>query len=358
MSRIRTNSASMALFVGPTPATGTHASGSIKQIYRLRSLTNEWNDSKQDIEVYGKTAPIGRERISPPEVSFDFSYYLSDIENEASLGFVVDGVGSCLGSILDESKDEKNYFVLVTPEGVDASGASGATSGAKVIGFGNSFISSYAVEGAVGGFPSVSLKCSALNRRAYSNGVAQDIPALDSDGNKITGTTFTIPAASDGSANKAKVLKPGDITVDISNAGSLFNTVTGVCVQSFNISFDLNRENIECLGSKIPKSKKAKFPINVQFSVDVLSNEIVENNLVDFLCDTGSYNASVTMRKPNCQGTGEIAAKYILRNLSLEGESWNTAAGGSETKTIKWIGQIGDTADSGNGIAFSGVSSY
>lgn len=359
MSRIRTNSASMALFVGPTPATGAHASGSIKQIYRLRSLTNEWSDTKQDIETYGTTAPIGRERVSPPEVSFDFSYFISDFENEANLGFVADGVTSCLGSILDESKDEKNYFVLVTPEGVDAVGSSGATYGAKVLGFGNSFISSYSVEGAVGGFPTASIKCSALNRRAYgAGGVAQEIPALDSDGNKITGTPFTIPTATNGSTSKAKVIKPGDISVDISNAGSLFNTVTGVCVQSFNLSFDLNRENIECLGSKVPKSKKAKFPINVQFSVDVLANEIIDYNLVDFLCDTGSYNASVTLRNPNCAGTGSIASKFILKNLSLEGESWNTSVGSSETKTIRWVGQVGSSNDTGNGVFMSGISSY
>jgi len=358
MPRIRTNSASMGLFVGPTPATGTHASGSIKPIYRLTALTNSWSDSKNDIVVYGKTAAIGRERINPPEVSFDFSYYLTDFENEASLGFVVDGVNSALGNILNESQDEKNYFVLVTPEGVDASGSGGGTSGAKVVGFGNAFISSYSVEGAVGGFPTASVKCTAMNRRAYSNGVAQEIPALNSNGNKISGVAFTLPNYTDGSANKAKVIKPQDITVDISNAGSLFNTVTGVCVQSFSISYDLNRESIQCLGSKVPKSKKPQFPINIQLSVDVLSNEIVEYNLVDFLCDTGVYDASVTLRKPNCQGTGDIAAKYILRNLSLEGESWATSAGSSETKTITMLGQVAASGDLANGIAFSGISSY
>jgi hypothetical protein len=356
MARIRTTSASIALFAGPSPATGAHASGNIKQLHRITQFGHSWQDNKQDVQVYGQVAPIGRERINPPEVSLDFSYNIADLENEKNLGFVVTGTSSCLGTILDKTTDVKNYFVLVTADGTDANNATGADG--KVVGFGNGFISSYSVEGSVGNFPSASIKISALNLRTYLSGIAKDIPAVDSNGNVITGTTFSLPQTSAGYATKPTVIKPGDITVDISAAGSLFNDVTGVCVQSFNISADFNREDINCLGLKVPKSKEAKFPMNINFTTEVLANDIVAYDLQDFLCVTGKYDASVTLRQPNCTGTGSIAAKYILKGMSLEGETWNTAVGGNETKTIKWIGQIGAANDLANGLFLSGISSY
>lgn len=356
MARIRTTSASIALFAGPNGATGTHTTGNIKQLHRITQFGHGWTDNKQDVQVYGQVAPIGRERINPPEVSLDFSYNVSDLENEASLGFTVDGVTSCLSSILAKTSDVKNYFALVTPDGTDANNTTGASG--KVVGFGNGFISSYSVEGSVGNFPTASVKISALNLRTYSSGVAKDIPAVDANGNVITSQQFTIGQTTAGSASKATVIKPGDITVDISSAGSLFNDVTGVCVQSFNISADFNREDINCLGLKVPKSKEPKFPMNINFTTEVLANDIVAYDLQDFLCLTGKYDASVTLRQPNCTGTGSIAAKYILRGMSLEGETWNTAVGGNETKTIKWIGQIGAANDLANGLFMSGISSY
>jgi hypothetical protein len=358
MSRIRTNSASLALLVGQVDAaTGVHSTGNIAQLHRVTSLGHEWNDNKQDVQVYGATAPIGRERINPPDVSMDFSYYVADFENEKNLGFVVDGVTSALGNILAKTTDVKNYFVLVTPDGTDANNTTGGTLGNKVAGFGNGFISSYSVEGSVGNFPTASVKVAALNFRTYAAATAQPLPSLDANGNQASGS-FYIGTTTAGAAAKPSVLKPGDITVDISTAGSLFNDITGVCVQSFNISADFNREDVNCLGLRVPKSKEAKFPINIQFSTEVLANDLVDYNLLDFLCVTGKYDASVTLRQPNCSGSGSIAAKYILKGLSLEGESWNTTNGGSETKSIKWIGQIGASNDLVNGLFFSGISSY
>lgn len=356
MPRIRTNSASVAILAGPA-ATGVHTTGNINQLHRVTSLDYDWNDNKQDVQVLGAVAPIGRERINPPTVSMSFSYYIADLENEKNLGFVVDGVTSSLGTILAKTTDVKNYFVLVTPDGTDANNTTGSGSGNKVAGFGNGFISSYSIEGSIGNFPSASVKVDALNLRTYDSGAAQTVPGLDSNGNALTGQ-FTIGQTSAGAAGKPAVLKPGDITVDISSAGSLFNDVTGVCVQSFNISMDFNREDINCLGSRVPKSKEPKFPINIQFNTEVLSNTLTAYNLLDYLCTTGKYDASITIRQPNCSGSGNIAAKYILKGLSLEGESWKTANGGSETKTIKWLGQIGAANDTANGLFLSGISSY
>lgn len=358
MSRLRTLPGSMALFAGPSPATGAHSVSGIKQIHRVQSLDYDFSDSKEDISIYGRHDAIGRERVSPIAVNVSFSYYVTDLENEVSLGFDVNTNSSVVGGILQKLKDEKNYFVFITDEGVDASG-NGGSSG-SVVGFGNGFISSYQVEGAVGSFPTASVQVQALTMIAYADGSSENIPAIDvSTGEQITAYQFTIPTASDGDSDKVKVIRPQDITLDLSSAGGLFHSVNNACIQSFRISFDLNRQPIECLGSKTYRSREPQFPINIQFQVEALASDLVTGSLLTHQCDTGVYAATVTLRNPACTGNGTLAAKYVLSGLSLESQNWSTSAGGNaQTLSLSWIGQLSASGVTNNGFFMTGIASY
>lgn len=356
MSRLRTLPGTLALFVGPTPATGAHATGSIQQIYRVQSLDYSWSDSKQDVEVYGIHGAIGRDRLSPPTVDLSFSYYLTDLQNEKTLGMTVNNGNSMLSDILLKNSDEKNYFVLVTPEGVDVAGRSGADG--DVVGFGNGYVSSYSVEGAVGSFPTASVQVQALTMIGYSDGVTQPIPAVDSNGAQITSYTYTISTASsnDGGASKPLALRPQDITLDLTGTDVLFHDITNACIQSFRISYDLNRQPVECLGSRTYRTRDVQFPINVQFQVEAFANDLRTGSLVDFQCLTGLYAAAVTLRDPSCTGGGTIAAKYTLSGLSLESQNWSTSAGNAQTLSISWVGQITASGNLTRGVFASGVT--
>lgn len=359
MSRLRTLPGSMALFAGPSPATGAHSVSGIKQIYRVRSLDYDVTDSKEDVVVYGRHDAIGRERISPLAVNLSFSYYVTDVENEASLGFDVNTHSSVVGGILQKLTDEKNYFVFITDEGVDSTGLGGANG--TVAGFGNGFISSYQIEGAVGSFPTASVQVQALTMIPYEDGSAQDIPAVNvTTGQQITAHQFTIPTASDGDLDKVKVIRPQDISLDLSSAGGLMHNISDACIQSFRISFDLNRQPVECLGSKTYRSREPQFPINVQFQVEALANELVTGaSSLDHGCDTGVYAATVYLRNPSCTGNGSIAAKYTLSGLSLESQNWSTSAGGNaQTLSINWIGRLSASGVTDAGFFMSGISSY
>lgn len=324
----------------------------------MRSIGGpEWSYTRENINIIGRLAAPFRDSLESPTVNLSFSYYLTDFENEASLGFVTNGASSCLGSILDRSQDEKNYFILMVAEGQDAIGKGGADG--QVLGIGNGFISSYSIEGGIGDYATVNISVEGLNLRGYLDGAAEDIPAVNPlTGLQISGTQFTLPTGTIGSGNKPFVMRPGDITVDLSSASPLFVNITGLCVQSFNISFDMTREGIQCLGSRFDKAKELVFPIDVNFSIEVLGNDIKQASLNDFICQTGLYSASVSLRQPACTGGGTVGAKYTLQGLSLNSESFNLDVNDNQTVSINWAGQISASGDLTNGLFMSGISSY
>jgi hypothetical protein len=366
MARTRTISQNIALLVSSGVSTGAHGSN-LYSIWGLQSLDYSWSNPKQDVQVYGLGAPISRETIESPEVSLNFSYLATSANNEYRLGLeTLNGATSVLTRLLNNTADDKNYFIFVAPDGQDAVGLSGGSSGIGIIGIGNGFISSYSIEGAVGGFPTASVSVQGLNIKTYTNGTTQPIPAVSpTTGLEIgnTGTyNFTVPTITNhyingmGGDTVPAVLRPGDISLTLTNAGGLFHDYTSPCVQSFNISFDLNRQPINCLGYRFAASRSIQFPINVNFEVEMLAKDIKTGSLADFLCRTGTYSAQISMKLPDCAGAGAEQIGIRMLNLSLEGQQWSTSVGGEpQTVRTSWIGQVGGATDTTNGFFMSGA---
>ncbi len=351
-TRSRTASASLALLV--QSVSGGEAP---EQLSRVQSINYGVSIPKETVQQYGNTAPISREQINPPEVTLDFSYYVTTVDNEWALGlYVTTGDQSVLKYILDNTQDEKNYYVFVAPDGADANGLTGADG--KVKGFGNGFINSFSVEGAVGSFPTSTVSVIASNIVAYNDGVSEPVPAVDpTTGVRITGANFTIPTlTSDWAVEQPKVIRPGDITVNLASATGLFHNVATACVQSFALNVNLNREPLSCLGSKFPRSREITFPIEATLQVDILANDIVTGDLTQFVCLTGLYNADITMRNSVCNGTGDTMIRYSMRNMSLESQNWSTQYGVlGETITLNYTAFVGGSGDLANGLFVSGL---
>lgn len=366
MPRKRTISQNIALLSGPMPSSGVHGSN-LNQVWAVTALGWDASISKEDIIIYGKGAPLGRESNDPPEVNLNYSYYITSTYNEKNtLGFNLNGTSSALGPLL-AGNDDRNYFVFVAPEGQDAQQLNGASSNIAIYGLGNMFLSSYSLEAAVGGFPTASVQCQGLNVKTYTGGVSQPIPAVDpTTGLEIgTGvTTFTVPTilnlvTGNPSTMARTVLKQGDISVSLGNAGAPFMDYNSTCVQSVNLSFDLNRDAQNCLGSRFTTARNIQFPINVSFEVEMLAKEVITGSLANYFCDTGTYSAEVNMRIPTCgASTGTIALGYKLLNLAWESTNWNTSAGSDpQTVSTTWVGQIGASGDTTNNMYMSGTFS-
>lgn len=357
MSRIRVISPSQALYVGPTPATGSHVSG-VHQIHRVQSVNYDFTLNREPVQQLGNLSPIDRVQTQAPDVSLDFSYLVTDVVNESLLGFTVDGSVSCISGILSKQEDDKNYFVLTTPEGSDANNNATGPENGSVVGIGNGFISSYSTEGSVGSFPTASVNVEALHIQGYSSGINQPIPAVNPiNGQSVAGVNFTIPAAISGNVGQPTALQAGDITLSLGNSALLVDT-SDLCVQSYSLSFDLSREPIECLGSKYAKSREINFPIDVSMQVEALMSDLITGKLNDLTCNDVGYDMSVTLRKPSCAGNGDVAVVYSMKNAKLDSQSWSSSIGPSQTVTLNWTAQIGGPEDLANGLFISGISSY
>lgn len=364
MARTKVSSQNYALVVGPSPASGIHTGtpSPLKNLWAVTACDWSWSNPKQDVLHYGYAAARERVSLEPPEVTLTFDYYITSAYNESVLGLNVydNGATSAIKYLLDKTKDEKNYFLFVAPEGADAFGLNGASSDIGVIGIGNGFLSSYSIDVAVGDFPKASVQVQGLNFKTYTGGVLQPIPAVNpTTGLEITGVNFTIPTITDykNSSGLQNVLRPGDITVSLQNGGGLFYEYTNAAVQSASMSFDLNRASITQLGSKFATSKEITFPINVNFEATMLAKDLKTGSLADFLCNTGTYTVGVSFRTSSCTGSGAETFGYTLRNVSLEGQSASTPLGSEPgTITTTWVGQIGGTGDLSNGLFMSGAS--
>lgn len=225
MARNRIIYQTEALYVGPSPATGSQQYSGVgpvirpltKQIHRIQSANYSYSLNRRDVNQFGELAAIDRILLESPTVNFDFSYLNSNFYNEQMLGFYVasghNQNQSCISYILNKTQDDKNYYVKTVPEGVDAANyAADETSSIEIRKtffscLGNGFISNFSTEGAVGDFPRTSVSVEALNilfqRDAKSDTVGDNYFSQFQGGNGYSGLSIIYNPAinpSNGSA--------------------------------------------------------------------------------------------------------------------------------------------------------------
>lgn len=349
-----------ALFVGPTPASGAHFSSGnsgvnlLNQIHRVQTANDNLTITRQDVNQFGQLAAIDRVILEAPTVTLDFSYLVTNALNEARLGLVVDGSASAISGLMNGSSDEKNYFILSVPEGNDAIGYNGSTATPGVIGFGNGFITSYSTEGSVGNFPQATVNVQAFNYKVDIGTDGNDTPAVNPvNGLAITGFLYSVPAAVSGVAGQASVIKPGDITVDVT--GSIGYSISDLKIQSYNFSVNLNRQPIQKLGSVFPFARVIQFPISATLQIQAQVGDFVEGSLSDVICNDKELDLKVTLRKPSCSGTGPIAVVYELRGAKLDSQQTSASIGPNNTVTLNYTAPIGGPSDVVHNFFISGV---
>ena len=357
MPRKKISSRNIALFAGPSPATGTHAAGSIKELYGIQSFSYEVTTSKEDISVFGQGASITREALDPAVVTLNTSYLVSNFDNEKSLGFEVRTTGlsniNAFSGLLTGAKDERNYFAMIAADGVDAVTSAITT---PCLGFGNGTITSYNFNAAVGSYPTATIAVEAIEIAYYGDSDTEIIPAIDTSTNAITTTTFTLPVPAGTISGRDPILRPWDITVSLTGATGLFHDLSTACVQSIDIGVEFGRTNQLCLGSRFRKESLIADIIPITVAVEMLAKDMKTGRLSSLTCLTGtSYGITASIKRPGCTA-GSIAALFDIRGLSYEGQSEDVALGGdAQTVTLNFQGTIGGANDTTRGLFMSGI---
>ena len=355
--------ANLGLFVSQVDATSTtgHTPSNMSGITCLQSVNASTDIPLENVGCAGKTA-TSKVNNEAPNVTLDFTYHAVDMYNEAALGFTINSTNTCLNRIMTKDVDERNYYIPISDEGQDLEDAVPADY--QVLAIGNGFISSYSTEGSVGNFATTSISVQGSNVSAHSDGVSEANPAVDANGAGVGGT-FTLPNGLATISGQPTVIGQGDIVFEVArnDDGTLFYNPTGLCIQGYNISFDLNRSARQCLGNKFPNSRKITFPIDVDMSIDALGGDLATGNLANILCydATNTYDLAVTLYEPSCDtARGTACARYELKNAVFQGFSANSSQGDDQgqTVTINYQGSIAADGDTSNGLFFSGIYGY
>lgn len=356
MARKRTIYQSEALFVAPTGASDQSAT----QLNRVQSANYSFDITRQDVNQYGQLGSIDRIIVEQPTVSLDFSYYANNGHNETGLGFVLGTSRGALADILSGGKDIQNYYILVSPEGTDANiNSAVATGQGKTIGIGNAGLTSYSIEAAVGGFPTVTVNAEALNMKFYgaTTGYSPDVNPTDGAPNATT--TFRLPLPTTGLGFTA--LRPGDITLSVSGIGF---DASDLKIQSFTLSTDIGRDPIQKLGSKYAFSREITFPVTVTASVEAIVGDLggsdnLGNALTDIVCnDANSFDLQFTLGQSttDClQSTPPTKAmRYTLKGAKLDSQEVSSAIGDNKSVTLGFSAQIAGPTDTAKGLFIEG----
>lgn len=334
----------------------------IKQLTRVQSFDENFSRNLTDVNQFGNLAAIDRIEVEAPTVNGSLSYYVTDGSNEKFLGLTVGPSGgpsanltSCISGLLNKTTDEKNYYLLIADEGNDASNYTLANGNSGVIGLGNGFITSYSVNAAVGEIPTASVELEALNVRVYAdvNG-NNDVPAIDPEnGLSITSAQFRLPvAATNVNGSQVTALQPGDI--DFTLDGIVGYDEANLKVQDFTLSFDLNRTPLQKLGSKFAFSREIDFPVTATLEVNAEVGDLQDGNLASLLCDSPTYDFTITMKKPACNGAGTPSIAYVFKGAKLISQNFTSAIGSNANMSASYEVQLGGPQDNLKGIFISG----
>ena len=380
MARNRIIYQSEAVYAGPSPATGYHygtltpgiggnsnvpnvSTNLVKQLQRIQTANYSFTVDRTDVNQFGQLAAIDRVILTNPTVSLDFSYINSNLSNENLLGFTVasgssDSTVSAISGFLNKTSDERNYFIRTTPEGTDAVGfTDGSSENNGVIGIGNAFLTSYSTEGSVGNFPTTTINVEGLNMN-FQNGISGNfVPAVNpTDGSALTNYYQLAQAVENvgiGLGSTISALRPGDITLSLSNTLASGVDVNTMNIQSYTLSFDLGRTPIQRLGNKFAFTREIDFPLTVTLSVDAQVTTMNAGNLANLVVDdSAKYNPSITIKSPS--DSNLTMAKYILKGAKLDSQEYSSDIGSNKSVTLTFSAQVGGPQDTANGLFING----
>ena len=344
----------------------------VSQLKRVQNANYSFTINRQDVNQFGQLGRIDSVVLEAPTVSLDFSYYLTDGENERLLGFNTNAAVQSLSGIMTRSQNDfgNNFFILTVPEGRDAVGGDVSTSNSDqtVIGLGNGYITDYSLEASVGSFPTCSVTVEGLNIKSDIGTSFKSIPAVDPEnGTNICDREFFLPPSISGQG--ASILKPGDITIDLSNSSLISKQISGsdvsygdtdegsAHIQSFSLSTPMGRTDLQRIGNTYSYAKELDFPITCTLTVNALVADLKEGNLVNLLCGQ-EYDINIKMQHPQCiecdPNSTENAISINFRGALLDSESFSSAIGDNKSVDLTFSTQIGGPEQDGVGVFFSG----
>ena len=363
MSRNRVIYQSDAVFAAPITLTPLTVTGN--SLRRVQSCNYNFSIQRQDINQFGELAAIDRLIIQEPTVSVDMSYYFEPTGfNERHLGLrtnAITGVSTIADHMLDyiiasgADYDQKNIFILTSDAGIDANDTGAMAIAASydgIIGIGNAFLTSWSLEAAVGGIPTVTCALEGQNIVFTGNITSPVAPNPSIINGADPGTAITLPSGAglfDATAEVAAI-RPGDVTLFLGTTDTDDKPMVGLSeadlkIQSASVSLTINREPIRKLGNTFAFAREITFPINCTMSVNAVVGDLANSklfSLVNRACDDGTkYTAILTLNGYKGSTCTPNTAHIVLKGAKLDSQNITSSIGPNKTVTFELSAQIG-----------------
>jgi hypothetical protein len=340
----------------------------VQELFRVQSANTSWNRSLVPINQFGELAAIDRISIAQPTVPLDVTWLVANLFNERCVGLTISTGSqvSAISGILNTTSDSKNYFIRTVAEGSDVVGLVDLQS--EVIGIGNGFISSYSTQGSVGNFPTATINIEGLNVNWTDTITGQCLPAVNPvDGTLITGLFYALQSPSSSTATQnpyggtintdtqnISVLRPGNITLNLGlGVGDGFVAEGDMKAQSYNIGFDLSRNNLEKLGSKYAFAKVINFPVDVKLSVTADVGDMQTGSLIEVISNNTTFNPSITIKNAD---NSKTICYYQIRGAKLESQEMSSSIGPNKSVTMSFVSQLSGPTSVTAGLFLSGIA--
>ena len=344
----------------------------VSQLKRVQSADYSFTINRQDVNEFGK---LGRTRsvvVEAPTVNLNFSYYLTDGENERLLGFNTHEEVQFTSGIMSNHQNDlgNNFFILTVPEGRDAVSGDVGTDNENqtVIGVGNAYIVDYNLEASVGSFPTCNVSVEGSNIRSDVGTFFKSLPGIDPQNIiNVSESKFFLPKSEAGSG--AGVLRPGDISIKLNDSALISKQVFGESlsydafdngsahIQSFALSVPMPRTELQIIGNTYPYAKEIDSPIRCSLTINALVADLKAGNLSDLLCGE-TYDITIKMRHAQCVGcTPSNASDSFLihfRGAFLDSESFSSSIGNNKSVDLTFNAQLASPSQKDSGIFFMG----
>ena len=173
-----------------------------------------------------------------------------------------------------------------------------------------------------------------------------NIPILNKkNSNVLSNKSVNIPT---GQQVYENTLIPAQATVEISTSSSLASGILNLeneKMTSFNITLNVEREEVNLLGHKIPQDRKIKYPLGGEASIKMICDDKAAGDLNAFIKEDAKYNVTTTFKNDSNQDV----LIWNIREAMFSSISYSESIGSNKTTEL---GLIFDGLD----IGVSGVT--
>ncbi|MEN9827784.1 MAG: hypothetical protein RJA11_400 [Bacteroidota bacterium] len=113
---------------------------------------------------------------------------------------------------------------------------------------------------------------------------------------------------------------------------------------------ECNRSFHHCLSF----AREIDFPVTATLDVEAQIGDLADGNFSNLLCETGTYDLTLKLKKINCSGAGDLAMSASLKGAKLVSQSISTSIGDNASLTASFEVPIGGPEDVSRGIFISG----